>query len=68
MSESNGYIFLRNVQFSINVKKFTKQVAVAPNSLLAGASDLVFRDKAHGDVRKANKKSADILIFVTRLF
>ena len=30
-------------------KKFTKQVAVAPNSLLTGSPGPVFRDKARGD-------------------
>ena len=30
--------------------KFTKQVAVAPNSLLTGSPEAVFRNKTHGDV------------------
>ena len=33
-------------------KKFTKQVAVAPNSLLTGSPGPVFRDKTPGDVFK----------------
>ena len=35
------------------IKKFTKQVAVAPNSLLTGTPEPVFRDKTHGGVFKS---------------
>ncbi len=44
---------LRKLKFSANVKKFTKQVTV----VLIGASEPVFRDKAHGDVKKQVEKT-----------
>ena len=37
-------------------KKLMKQVAVAPNSLLTGAPEPAFRDKAHVDVKTVLKK------------
>ena len=33
-----------------------KQVAVAPNSLLTGSPEPVFRNKTHGDVKTGSKK------------
>ena len=34
-----------------------KQVAVAPNSLLTGSPETVFRNKTHGDVKTGSEKN-----------